>query len=418
MKVLVIGSGGREHALVRAFHMSSSVSEVHVIPGNAGMAQEALCHDMDWRDFEAIIQFCVRNEISFVFIGPEDPLASGLSDALRERGVLCVGPSKEAAQLESSKIFAKKFMQSENIPTAFFEEVFSVQDVIRLSGRFSAPFVLKADGLAAGKGVFICNNLEELKKEAQNIFELQSLGAAGSKALLEQFTPGWELSYLVVTNGTEFQALPLAQDHKRLRDKDEGPNTGGMGCIAPVKISPELNQLIEKKIIEPTLAGLQKKNLIYRGVLYFGLMITDKGPLLLEYNCRFGDPETQAILPLLDVDLGQYFLDVSKGQVPAINLKNLFASCVVLASPGYPENPQKNIEIEGDLSHQGSSSYFIHSGTRLENQSWYTNGGRVLCSIGLGSSLRESLNEAYHQALKVRWKGMQVRRDIGQKILK
>lgn len=330
MKILVIGQGGREHALVRAFSHSPSVSEVHCIPGNDGMNLEAVCHKVDWRDFEAIVQFCIKNDISYVFIGPEEPLVAGLADYLRERGILAIGPNQEAAQLEGSKIFAKKFMQAAQVPTAFFEEVHSVEDVLRVSGRFTPPYVFKADGLAAGKGVFICATLDELKLAAIDVFDHQTLGLAGSKGLIEQFMPGWELSYLVITDGTNYQTLPLSQDHKRLLDNDLGPNTGGMGTVAPLKISEELELLIKSKILEPTFREIQKRNFIYRGVLYFGLMITDKGPQVLEFNCRFGDPETQVILPLLSQDVGELFHNVSKGKLPEVKIKNMFASCVIL----------------------------------------------------------------------------------------
>jgi len=419
MKILVIGQGGREHALVRAFSLSPSVSEVHAIPGSDGMSREAVCHDLDWRDFDAILQFCVKNDIAYVFIGPEDPLVAGLSDFLRNRGILCIGPSQESAKLEGSKIFAKKFMQEAQVPTSFFEEVFSVSDVIRLSGRFTPPYVLKADGLAAGKGVFICKNIDELKTAAVDVFERQTLGLAGSKALLEQFMPGWELSYLVITNGSEYQMLPLAQDHKRLRDNDEGPNTGGMGAVAPLKITPELQALIHQKVLNPTFELMKQKNFLYRGVLYFGLMITDSGPQVLEFNCRFGDPETQVILPLLDQDIGVLFKDVALGKVPPIRIKNIFASCVVLASPGYPEKPESQ-EITGDVEFQTSSSYFIHAGTKYNsvNREWHTKGGRSICALGLGSTLAESIKTAYRQADSITWRGLQKRSDIGSKLSK
>lgn len=320
-KVLIIGQGGREHALVKAFARSPSVSEIHAIPGNDGMKKEALCHNLDWRDTEKIIDFCIRNEISFVFIGPEDPLVAGLSDDLRERGILVVGPSREGAKLEGSKIFAKEFMTEARVPTSFHQIVKSTEDVIRLSGRFTLPYVLKADGLAAGKGVFICKTIDELKAAAQFIFEQKGLGFAGDQALLEQFMPGWELSYLIMTNGKEYQAFPLAQDHKRLKDNDQGPNTGGMGVVAPMKISAELNSKIENEIVKPVLQLLEQKNILYRGILYIGLMITNEGPKVVEFNCRFGDPETQVILPLLDGDFGQIFRELSLGHVTELKQK-------------------------------------------------------------------------------------------------
>lgn len=417
MKILVIGQGGREHALIHAFARCASVSQLHAIPGSDGIAREALCHDIDWRDFEKIASFCSKNDISYVFIGPEDPLVSGLSDFLRERGILVIGPSQESAQLEGSKIFAKKFMLESKVPTSFFEIVSSVEDVIRVSGRFDPPYVLKADGLAAGKGVFICKDLQELKSAAQNIFEYKSLGAAGREAILEQFTPGWELSYLVLTNGDEFQELPLAQDHKRLMENDDGPNTGGMGAIAPLKISDELNSEIKQKIILPTLKLMKEKNFLYRGVLYFGLMINPKGPSVLEFNCRFGDPETQVILPLIDQDIALVFKELSQGRLSPIKFKNMHSSCIVMASPQYPVSSTKGLKIEGDIFYETPSSYFIHAGTKKENLTWYTHGGRVLCAVGLGSNLAESLKFAYAQAEKVNWQGLQKRMDIGKKAL-
>ncbi len=417
MKVLVIGQGGREHALVHALSQSPSVSEVHAIPGSAGMSREALCHDLNWRDSESLIRFCLQTEIEFVMIGPEDPLVEGLSDRLRERGILTVGPSAESAQLEGSKIFAKQFMRSAGVPTSHFEIVRSLEDVRKVSDKFTAPYVLKADGLAAGKGVFICKDLQELEAAAFDLFEKKILGSAGDQALLEQFMPGWELSYLIFTNGREWQTLPLAQDHKRLSDGDQGPNTGGMGTVAPLQISPELRARIEKEIVGPSVAELEKKNYLYRGVLFIGLMITELGPQVLEFNCRFGDPETQVILPLLDGDLGQILQELSKGKLLPLKTKNLYSSCVVLAAPGYPMNPEKNLLIDGDIEGSTESSYFLHAGTKKNSEGrWLTNGGRVLNSIGLGSTLKESLEKAYSQSNKVQWMGLQKRSDIGSKV--
>lgn len=417
MKALVIGSGGREHALVKALSQSSSISEVHAIPGNEGM-REALCHSMDWKEIESLIQFCLRTEIDFVFIGPEDPLVYGLADRLRERGILVIGPSAEAARLEGSKIFAKHFMGEAKIPTSHFCAVTNVAETLAAASQFTPPYVFKADGLAAGKGVYICKNLAELEIAARQIFEEKILGAAGKQALLEQFMPGWELSFLVLTNGTDFKTLPLAQDHKRLLDGDQGPNTGGMGVIAPLRIDQELRYKIEQQIVLPTLQALQSQNMLYRGVLYFGLMITSAGPQLLEYNCRFGDPETQVILPLLDADLGILFKDLAAGKISEFKEKNKFASCVVMASPGYPDKPERGVKIEGDLSAETSDSYFIIAGAKKSAEGqWQTSGGRVLCSIGLGTTLQESLDRAYQQSESANWFGLQKRRDIGKNLI-
>jgi phosphoribosylamine--glycine ligase len=421
MKVLVIGQGGREHALTRAFTQSSSISEVHCIPGNDGIAQTVLCHNLNIKNHETIVQFCLRTEIDFVFIGPEDPLVDGLADSLRSRGILVVGPSQESAQLEGSKIFAKKFMQRALVPTSTFSEVGSFEETMSNAYQFTPPYVLKADGLAAGKGVYICKNIEELAKAANDIFVEKIFGEAGNKALLEQFMPGWELSYLILTNGSAYQSLPIAQDHKRLLDQDQGPNTGGMGTIAPLSIDADLHQQIHEKILAPSVAQLQKENLLYRGVLFVGLMITEQGPQVLEYNCRFGDPETQVILPLLQNDVGQLFKNLAEGKLLNVESKNLHAACVVLAAPGYPQKPEKDLPISGDIESQTDLSYFLHAATKHSTNSsagkWLTNGGRVMNAVGLGLNAKQAIENAYAQSCKVQWMGLQKRSDIGKSIL-
>lgn len=418
MKVLIIGQGGREHALVKSLARAPSVSEIHVVPGNDGMSREALCHPLDWRETETLIGFCIRTEIDFVFIGPEDPLVEGLAEKLRERGILAVGPNQEAARLEGSKIFAKTFMEQAGVPTAPFAIVESVEATLAAAKNFTPPYVLKADGLAAGKGVFICKTLPELEESARDLFERRTLGSAGAQALLEQFQPGWELSYLVLTNGHASRALPIAQDHKRLRDHDEGPNTGGMGTVAPLVIDATLRARIEKEIVAPSIRLLEQKGLVFRGVLFIGLMITENGPTVLEYNVRFGDPETQVILPLLDVDAGLLFHELACGRLMDFNLRQMHSACVIEAAEGYPDQPVKGTPIVGDLSDESATAYFIHAGTKRSNEGgWLVNGGRVLGAVGLGSSMREAVSAAYSQSSKARWKGQQKRGDIGQKVL-
>lgn len=417
MKVMVIGQGGREHALVKALARSPSVSEIHAVPGNDGMTREALCHPLQWTETEDLIQLCLRTEIDFVFIGPEDPLVDGLADRLRERGILVVGPGREAAQLEGSKIYAKQFMHEANIPTAPFAVVDSVHQVIEEMKNFTPPYVLKADGLAGGKGVFICKTKEELVEKAKDLFDHQILGDAGQRALLEQFQQGWELSYLVLTNGQQWQTLPLAQDHKRLKDGDEGPNTGGMGTVAPLSISTDLRHQIETDIVARSIQKISQDGLIYRGVLFIGIMVTPDGPQVLEYNTRFGDPETQVILPLIEGDLGQIFWNLSRGELQRITTRQMSTACVILAAEGYPDHPVKGAPIEGNINFNSNSSYFIHAGTkRTGEDQWTVQGGRVLGAIGCGSNLEEALGEAYQLAEKVKWKGQQMRRDIGQKV--
>ncbi len=418
MKILVIGQGGREHAIVKALSLAPTAPEVHVIPGNAGMQREAVCHTLNWQDTESLIQFCNRTEIDFVVIGPEDPLVAGLADRLRERGILVVGPSGEAALLEGSKVHAKKFMKEAGVPTAEFTIVTSVEETMQAAAQYTPPYVLKADGLAAGKGVFILKDLTELKNAAQDLFEKKILGEAGEQALLEQFKSGWELSYLVLTNGQTWQTLPLAQDHKRLKDKDEGPNTGGMGTVAPLNIETTLREQIEKQIISPTISLLQKQAQIYRGVVFVGIMVTADGPQVLEYNVRFGDPETQVILPLLNGDWSKVLYDLARGQLSELQWRPVHSCCVVMAAPGYPEKVQKNVPITGDIESATTSSYFIHAATsRDESGDWFTSGGRVLGAIGLGSSLKEAVEKAYAQANKASWKGLRMRHDICGKIL-
>lgn len=418
MKILVIGSGGREHALVKSFAQSPSVNEVHVAPGNDGMKKEATCHPIPFSKKEALLSLCKEHHFDFVFIGPEDPLVDGLSDFFRRHGILCVGPEAKAAQLEGSKIFAKEFMIEAQVPTATYQVVRSVEEVKQYFKQFTPPYVLKADGLAAGKGVFICDNENELFEAAENLFQRKILGSAGEKALLEQFKSGWELSYLVLTNGEKHVTLPLAQDHKRLLDGQKGPNTGGMGTIAPMKIPDSLREQIETSIVQPTIKKLNDKKLIYRGVLFVGIMVTDSGPQVLEYNVRFGDPETQVILPLLDTDTGVLFKNLSLGKLDEVQIKKSSACCVILAAHGYPDSPRKGDVLEGPLEDIGEKSYFVHAGTKKMNSLWVTNGGRVLGAVGVGQTPQESIKEAYLLASKVHCSGLQFRTDIGQSQIK
>lgn len=378
---------------------------------------EAICHAIDISDSAVLESFQKKYQFDCVVIGPEAALAQGLSDTLRGLGVAVFGPSQAAARLETSKVFAKEFMMSAGVPTAPFEIVESVEDCLNAAKKFQPPFVLKADGLAAGKGVFICDGMADLQKAANQLFVEQSFGAAGARALLEEYQPGYELSYLVVTDGHGFQPLPLAQDHKRLLNGDQGPNTGGMGVVGPVQLDESLLRQIHDEIVSPTIQRIEGSGLMFRGVLYFGLMMTAQGPRLLEYNVRFGDPEAQIILPLLDGDWGQVFLQLAQGELPVLHWKNLFMACVVMAAPGYPERPQKGVPMEGDLRYQTASSYFLHAGSGYQESRWVTNGGRVLNAIGIGSDLPEALKNAYAQAEKVGWPGLQMRTDIGAKIL-
>jgi phosphoribosylamine--glycine ligase len=411
MKILVIGSGGREHALVKHFAEAASVTKVFASPGNPGMKSQADLVTMNVRDHRQVVQFCNSQKIDFVFIGPEEPLVDGLADTLRNNQIRAIGPSKNAAQLEGSKIFAKKFMQDGNVKTADAVIVSSVDETLAAAETHQAPYVLKADGLAAGKGVFICKNLNELKVAAEDLFVHQKLGEAGQTALLEKNLAGHELSYLVLTNGFAFQTLPLAQDHKRLFDDNLGPNTGGMGTVAPLKISEQLNTQIIKKIIEPSIEQLKKEKMVFRGILFVGVMVVNNEPYALEYNVRFGDPETQVILPLIENDLGRLFFRLANGELDSIITKDMNAFCIVNAAPGYPDQVQKNVPLE--LPANENEAYILQAGTRELNGQLVSSGGRVLNIVALDSDFEKARMKAYELNDKIKFDGRQFRTDLG-----
>jgi phosphoribosylamine--glycine ligase len=306
-------------------------------------------------------------------------------------------------------------MVAAGVPTADFFIVNSVAQTLTAAASFQPPYVLKADGLAAGKGVFICDTLEQLRECARQLFEDKILGEAGREALLERFEPGYELSYLVLTNGSDYRALPLAQDHKRLLEGDRGPNTGGMGVIAPLEISDILDAQIHDRILGPVMTEMMREEMLYRGVLYVGVMVTREGPKVLEFNTRFGDPEAQSILPLVAGDWGEIFLEIAHGRLPQLKFQRLYSACLVLAAAGYPDHPVKGTSIHGDLAVASPSSYFLHAGTALQDGKWVTAGGRVINAVGIGSSAAEARAKAYQQAQSIGWEGMQLRGDIGLK---
>lgn len=417
MKVLVVGSGGREHALVKALRGSTMVKKVYVWPGNDGMALEADCAPVPARganEYKKLVQWTNTEGVDFVVIGPEADLVAGLSDLMRENDIPVFGPSQEAAQLEGSKIYAKNFMKDFGVPTSRSDVVSTVEETLRAAETYSSPYVLKADGLAAGKGVFICATLAELENSARDIFENKKLGDAGSRALLEEFQPGQELSVLALTNGKDFELLPYCRDHKRLLEGDLGPNTGGMGVVGPIAIDSKLQTEIVEQVLQPTMRGLLARNLLFRGVIFIGIMLTAKGPQVLEYNVRFGDPETQVILPLLDGDWAQTLLSVAKGEMPALKWRPDSVACIVLAAEGYPDNPVKGSKISGGLSLEDKQSHILHAGTKREGDHFVTNGGRVLNVVSRGGDLASALSKAYSLVQKISWAGMQYRKDIGR----
>lgn len=412
MKVLVLGSGGREHALVRALKDSESVNEIHVAPGNDGMRDEATVHSIALSNTPVLAKLYELQKYDLVVIGPDQALADGLSDFFRGLGARVFGPSQSGAKLEWSKSFAKTFMKDAQIPTADFVVVNSVQDVEEVMERFSPPWVLKADGLALGKGVFICSTAEELGVAAKEIFVEKKFGS--TCAIVEEFKPGWELSVHVLTDGNSYQVFPYAQDHKRLLEGNKGPNTGGMGTIAPIPVPARLKETIEQKIIQPAIGQIKKQNLLYRGILFIGIMICEGEPVVLEFNSRFGDPEAQVFLPLLDGDWGEVLSRVADGECPSLKWKDLFATCVVLAAPGYPDFPRKGLKIKGlEQTDQKAKQYFLHAGTRLSQDGFLTHGGRVLNAVGLGSSLQEAQRNAYDLVKALNNEDLIFRRDIG-----
>ena len=414
MNVLVLGKGGREHALVRVLANSPLVNTVFALPGREGFAPQATCLPHQPLEKKSLEEFINTKDIKLVVIGPEQELVDGWSDFFRSLNVPVFGPSKSAARLESSKLFAKNFMTSMNIPTSDFKEVHSIKDVLNHLSLFSFPVVLKADGLAAGKGVFICSNKKELEEAARLLFEKKIFGPAGEKALLEVFQKGEELSVFVLTNGSDYKILPFARDYKKLKEGNKGPNTGGMGAFAPYTISTDLQKNIETMVVQPSIEGLRKNNLFYRGVLYIGLMIVDQKIFVLEYNVRFGDPEAQVLLPLLEGDWAKAFLSLAEGKIPNLEWKkDTSAACVVLAGEGYPSQPVIDVPIEGNINFESLSSYFLHAGTKKANTEWLTGGGRVLNALGIGDTKEEALQKAYKQSEKVNWPGMQKRMDIG-----
>ena len=319
-------------------------------------------------------------------------------------------------RLEGSKLFAKKFMKKQGILTASFHELSSVPETLRLAQNFTPPFVLKADGLAAGKGVFICKDLRELEEKSKLLFEKKIFGPSGAKAIIEDFQPGRELSVFAITNGESFCLLPLSQDYKRLYEGQKGPNTGGMGAFAPVDLSPSLIQRIETQIIQPTLKGLREEQALYRGVLYFGLMIHKGIPRVLEYNVRFGDPEAQVLLPLLDGSWLKVFYQTACGQEVKLKWKKLYTACVALCAKNYPAGPLTEEPIKGSIDTQTEHSRFIHGSLVERDGQWWTSGGRVLNALGWGKTLPEAVQRAYQQAESVSWPGMRFRKDIGKKI--
>lgn len=418
MRVLVLGSGGREHALVWKLKQSPLAEQVFCAPGNGGIAQDAECLPLEKTDLPSVLRLVREKGIDLVMVGPEAPLVDGLVDGLQAEGILAAGPSKAAAQLEGSKIHAKRFMQRHGIPTADFVVCNDIAEALQHANRWGGPAVVKADGLAAGKGVVVSTSLAETQAALRSILSGELVGAAGQQVVLEECLSGEEVSFLVLTDGTT--ALPLAptQDHKRVGDGDTGPNTGGMGVYCDDNIiSASLKQRVMEQIVYPTLAGMRAEGTPFRGVLYCGLMITPRGPQVLEYNVRFGDPETQALLYRLESDLCQVLTEIARGQLMTKELawKQGASACVVACSAGYPGPYKSGVPIYGLSDAEALGAKVFHSGTKLSGGNVVTSGGRVLGITMAGESLSAAIHNAYQAAEKISFEGIHYRRDIGRK---
>jgi phosphoribosylamine---glycine ligase len=422
MKLLVLGSGGREHALAWKLRESQLTDDIYCAPGNAGIAQEAECLPVDLSNPEAVLELANPLRPDLTVVGPEVPLAAGVVDAFEKAGLGILGPTRAAARFESSKAFAKEFMQRQRIPTARFRVVDNLEAAVQALDEFVLPTVIKADGLAAGKGVVVAHTREEAEGTIEDFMRHRTLGSAGSRVVIEDQLLGEEVSFIILTDGQTVLTLPPSQDHKALLDDDRGPNTGGMGaCSDDSMITAGLRSEILRRIVNPTLAGMMAEGFAYRGFLYFGLMLTKVGPMLLEYNVRLGDPEAQAILVRLRSDLVQLLVSAREGSLAARDphWSPSPAVCVVLASEGYPGKPELGKLITGyELAEQLGGVKVFHAGTAVQDHKLVTTGGRVLGVTAMGENLPAAVQRAYSAAAKIQFEGMQYRHDIGAKRLK
>ena len=415
MNVLIIGSGGREHDIAYALNKSNKVENIHAIPGNPGISKIGECHNVKLNDFIGILKVVEENHINLTVIGPEVPLCEGLADYLESFGHKVFGPRKESALLEGSKAFSKRFMEKYGIPTAKYVELDSFDDAVKALDSFSYPVVVKADGLAAGKGVIICDNYEDAHAAIKSLMLDGILDGAGSKIILEEFLKGFECSLLCFTDGLTIVPMVSAKDHKQIFDGNIGPNTGGMGTFSPNPFLDEsMNEIFKEKILNPFMKGLKEENMDYRGVIFIGLMIDGNNPKVLEFNVRFGDPETQSILLRLDTDLYDIFDHVADKKLSEIDIKwkNSCVGCLVLASGGYPGSYEKGKVITG-LDNIDNDIIVFHAGTALKDGNVVTNGGRVLNICAEGKNLEEVREKIYKAASIINFDGKYYRKDIG-----
>ncbi len=417
MKVMVIGGGGREHAIVKALKKSPEIDALYCLPGNGGIAADAICVAVDAKDIPGMVAFAKDNAIDFAVVAPDDPLVLGAVDALTEAGIPCFGPDKKAAIIEGSKVFSKNLMKKYGIPTAAYETFSDIPAACAYIDTLTAPVVVKADGLALGKGVIIAQSLEEAKEAVREMMADKKFGDSGLNVVIEEFLTGPEVSVLAFTDGNVVKPMVSSMDHKRAHDGDEGLNTGGMGTIAPNPYyTEEVAQRCMDEIFLPTIAAMNAEGRPFKGCLYFGLMITPNGPKVIEYNCRFGDPETQVVLPLLESDLFTIMRAVSEGKLAETEVKfsTGAACCVVMASEGYPLSYKKGFEISLD---EGLEAEVYIAGAKLSDDKLLTNGGRVLGVVATAENLAEAVKKSYANVEKVHFDNAYYRKDIGKRAL-
>ena len=423
MKVLVVGGGGREHAIIRKLKEAKAAPRLYCAPGNGGIAADAECVPIKATDVQAMVEWAVQNTIDYVVVAPDDPLALGMVDALAEKGIPAFGPNKAAARIEASKVFSKNLMKKYGIPTARYEtfsDAESARAYIRTQDKY--PVVVKADGLALGKGVLICKDEAAAMAAVKSMMEDGAFGTSGSRVVVEEFLTGPEVSVLSFTDGQTVVPMVSSMDHKRALDGDEGLNTGGMGTIAPNPYyTPEIAQVCMRTIFLPTIEAMRSEGCPFQGCLYFGLMLTPDGPKVIEYNCRFGDPETQVVLPLLEGDLLEIMQATTNGTLAGVPVKwkDAYAACVVLASGGYPQTYESGKRITGLVEGQlpGGEATVFQAGTRLEGGELVTAGGRVLGVTAVAETLLAAVKDAYAAADHIHFEGMHKRSDIGARAL-
>lgn len=419
MKILVIGSGGREHAIVRKLKESPLVEALYCAPGNGGISRDAECFPVNAMDKEGMLALAQEKQVDLVFVAPDDPLAAGMVDFLEEAGIPCFGPNAAAAQIEASKVFSKNLMKRYGIPTAQYEvfaDPAAALAYCQAQGKY--PVVIKADGLALGKGVVIAQNQEEAKAALHSIMEDKIFGESGAQVVVEEFLTGPEVSVLAFTDGKTLKPMVSSMDHKRAFDGDKGPNTGGMGTISPNPFYTDgVAQQCMETIFLPTVQAMNAEGRPFKGCLYFGLMLTPNGPKVIEYNSRFGDPETQVVLPRLKTDFAQIVQAVAQERLAEVDIQwdERACACVVMASGGYPGSYPKGIEIHGlDANGQAEGVTVYHAGTKLEDGKFLTNGGRVLGVTALGDTLEQALSRAYAGVEAISFEGAMYRKDIGR----